>query len=508
MTRSKGYANNSLFFLLVLLLLIIISSCSKKLTVSTTPATSVDQFAFERDLFKTYVNEEITPLKGDFRVTVQKYNEAQAKFGSSKDTLIQNKIKELKGSINNSLPFNFKEAQLLEHFVSDTLTDDEIAANYYLQLINLANYEGKLKESLHYDSLMKLEYAAYMSDSHNLKMDRVAKTYAQLTELANKGLKEDEYLWETGLLYSELFTVTGPFDKGYPVLSYPFSFFRKLLRQYPDSPFADDADYQIMISYDKPEDRTSSADKFRWIENYTKFMSAYPTTNYTPDIYFKLAKLNLEYADQAELSDSQKMDYYNESRRYIDQIFSSYPDFAKATNLTYLNEKLNSAVYNLTWSFQIRTDKKEFLPGEPIVVTYDLKNTDNKAKRLPLTDAANYPNFITYVEYYPLKTDINRFSGKIVEFNIGNLSASGIYYSNSSAIGDLRKDTLIGSNKRYVEKWDILKTCRSSFESGIGKYNLLEEGNYRITSRAFADFEGSKQSNSVWIIIRRNPLSN
>ncbi len=501
---------NHLILLLLLFTAVIFSSCSKKVTVSKVADITPAQLAFERDLFKTYVNEEITPLKGDFRVTVQKFNEAQAKFGTSKDTLILNKIKELKGSINNSLPFNFNEAQQLVHFVSDTLRDDEIAANYYLRLINLANYEGKLKESLHYDSIMKNKYAGYRSDSHKFRMGKVADTYSKINDLTNKGLKEDEYLWQTGVLYSEMFAVTGPFDKGYPVLSYPFSFFRKLLRQYPDSPFADDADYRIMISHDKDEDRISSADQYRWIENYKKFLRAYPTTNCAPEIYERLATLHLQYAQQAELLEPDKQNSYDQSRLYISNLIKDYPQFAKEQKIDALSAQLDSALYIFTWSFQIRSDKKEYQPGEPVIITYDLKNTDTKEKKLSLLTGDDSPNFITYVEYFPLETDIIRYSGEVAKFNMKDLAETGLFVFRTKKTDYSRKDTLIGSNKRYIEKWDILKTSRSSFlESGVGSYKLTREGKYRITARALGDDEKSaKQSNSIWFTIRGNSLSN
>ncbi|HLN52139.1 MAG TPA: hypothetical protein VK212_00430 [Lentimicrobium sp.] len=508
MALSKRYSYNFTNSVLCFLIILTITACHNKLTIQEPPADA-SQLAFERDLFKTYVNEEITTLKGDFRVIVQKFNEAKTKFGSSKDTLIQNKIKELKASINNSLPFNFNEAQQLEHYVTDTLTDIEIAASYYLQLINLANYEGKLKESLYYDSIMQLNYAAFRSMDHKLRMGKVAETYSQLTGLEKQVLDQDEFLLKSGMLYRNLFMITGPFTSGKPILSYPNGFFRKLLKQYPNSPLADDADYLIMISYDYSD--ISIPNLVRWIRNYKKFLNAYPGTNYTPDIYKRLAELYLTYSQQKEIPDSEIQEYLNQSKYYIAQLNNKFPEFVKGNSIEGLNTQFNAAWYNFTWSLQIHSDKTEYQPGEPVIINYDLKNTDDKAKKYPLFSNPELPNFLSLVEYFPLNTDIARLAGvspQITAFD--NIDKSGIFIFRQGANDQGRYDTLIGVNKRYIEKWNILKSARISLNSAPGYYDLSKEGKYRITSKVLADSEilGTKLSNSLWITIRKIPLSN
>ncbi|GEM_PF-2622793 len=507
MNRFKVNCNSSIF-LLLLFIVIAISSCSKKTTVTKPPDINTAQLAFERDVFQTYVNEEITPLKGDFRTIVQKFIDTQTKFGSSKDTLIQVKLKELKGSINNSLPYNFNEANQLSHFVSDSVHDSIIEANYYIQLIKLAGYEGRLRESLHYDSVMKIRYPSFRTEAQAFRMNKVADTYTKLNDLGNQQLKEDEYLWKTGVLYKDLFIVTGPFDKGKPLLSYPFSFFRKLLRSYPDSPYADDADYEIMISYDQNEE--GAEDQLRWISNYNKFLNAYPGTNCTPDIFKRLAEIHLQYAGHQELSESEREASYLQSRDYIDRLFKKFPDFAKEQDIKTLNDRLNVVWDYFTWSLQIRSDKKEYRPGDPIIITYDLKNSDNKTKKLSLFENISTPNFITLVEYFPLNTDISRYSAMLPEINRDELLKSGLYSVTQSFYDTDKQDTLIFENKRYIEKWNILMDSRISYDSIRGHYDLSKEGKYRITAKAFKDYETAEGelSNSIWVTIIKNPLSN
>jgi hypothetical protein len=509
MIHCKELGNLQLI-LLLLFVAILLSSCSKKTTVTISPQKTPSQLAFERDVFQTYVSEEITPLKGDFRTTVYKFNDANAKFGSSEDTLILLKLKELKESTNNSLPFNFTEASQFTYFVSDTVNDTTIIANYYLQLTNLANYEGKLAESLHYDSILLKSYPTFRSDAHIARMDKVAETYNKLQLLEKQRLKDDELLWQTGLLYKDLFLITGPFINGSPALFFPLSFFRKLLRHYPDSPYADDADYQIMISHDKPEDLITREDQLRWIANYQKFLNAYPGTNCTPYIYQRLAELYLIYSQNEDLQYSVQLSSYEQSKSYLDMLLKNFPKFANDSSIIRLTDEYTEAWNLFTWSFQIRADKREYHPGEPVMITYDLKNTDKQAKILSLFANIDVPNFITIVEYFPIGTDENRYLGKQPVIRQDGIAPKGastdIFKINRTQVEYLKTDTLVSANKRYIEKWDIQQNALLSFNQSAGSYSMKEEGKYRITAFAFDDIGSnkSKQSNSIWITVRKN----
>lgn len=446
---------------------------------------NVKQLVLEETPFFSEVSEVISTFKGDFRASYDKYCEIYQKYSTNNNIRVQQKLKELKESLIILLPSSFYTSKELELYLTDTIKDKYLIANYYLHMVKQATYEGMLKEVLHYDSLMLANYPAMRTLSYTTKIAAVRRADEMLAIINKSGAPEDEKLWETGSLYYKLHRIAGPQGKNGINMTYPFSFLKRLKNKYPESQYADNAEF-FMIRHVEEEILAAGDEKMieKVINEYHALLNKYPNSELCPDMYHRLAWLYVNV--RTDVPD--KLKNIEQARDCINKILNEYPAYPVNHSLDGLDKQIITSLDKANWELKLILDKRTYNLYEPVVITYELKNTGSNAKSVSIP-LGNLPGFALTIERFDLFSDY--------------------YYAPAEFDPDYRvfdkgtKDTLIKPNGIYTEKWNILATARSTTMTPPGKYVLSQEGRYRITAKPTdSSYNGYLQSNTIWITIR------
>ncbi len=451
-------------------------------------ATDVLPLAREESKFTNYVNDQVVNFKGDFRSAYWKFEEVRTHFIEVTNERIQKKIAELKLSIPTLLPYSFLETKELEKFCNDTITDEYLKASYYLHAINMANYEGKLSEALYYDSKLVAKYPNFRTAGHKLMMDEVRKSLAELDVINASRVSEDEKLWNTGQLFYRLFFYTGPQTRSSIInMSYPFSILKRLLVSYPDSQFSDDAEFLILhyreTAYTEKGDNSIN---YKAIAEYVALLNKYPDTEYAPAIYDRIARL---YYSAIPPNGDAAAENLKLALLYANRIKDEHPQYAASNSIEELMSDIDAALKKANWGLSITAYKKYYEPEEPVIIEFQLMNTDNIAKPFSIPIDRTVPGFMISVERYASHRDI-------VEATI-YLQPDFREYNRAVV------DTIIQPGKSYTEQWDITSKARSSNDLPPGKF-VLPEGRYKITAKVREHDKDYPESNSIWITVRKN----
>lgn len=439
----------------------------------------------ERPFFK-YVSDELTRHTGDFRSSYNKYSEIESKYSRSKNSRILQKIDELKISLADLLPYNYRQSLEMSQYITDTLKDQEITAAYYFHLVEMAIYEGKLAEALHYDSILMREFPSHRNNDHILVMDKVKQTSEYISGINKSGVPADQKQWEKSRALYDLFLEAGPTKKDGEVnLTYPFAELKKLKREYPSSQFCDNVDY-LILSYIE-ESAVKSKDEALYLKvmnEYNALITKYPHSELIPDFLNRLALMNYRYPFDI----AQKNKFLKAAQSTVKEIEDKYPGYYNDNRLTELNSAISKALEYSEWEFRVKAPKKILRSGEPVYIFFSLTNTGTSSKSLPLFSDTNIPNFIVTVDRYGLYGD----------FLIEHLT----FQPDFSLFNKTFTDSVIAPGMVYEQSIDLLTKCRNSFEAPPGRFVLPAESRYKITATPVNSLYGQYiRPATIWITI-------
>ena len=98
-----------------------------------------------------------------------------------------------------------KEKSRNEKIFNELIKEEDIKASVYLQLVELANQQGKLDESIYFDSVLIQNYPRYRSSYFKEQMHQVHKCKSTIDSLNKIKIPADKKLFEIGSAYYELF---------------------------------------------------------------------------------------------------------------------------------------------------------------------------------------------------------------------------------------------------------------------------------------------------------------
>lgn len=278
----------------------------------------------------------------DFSGSYNSYKILHTKFSNSQSKRIQFHLNDIKESLKWRLPKNFEEIKSLEKYILDSINDTEIIALFYLQAIRVANHNGKLKESLGFDSILNHSYPDFITDYHSSQMREVAKSYKSITSINSSSLPPDEKLWLSGKAYYDLFLHIGPETEVSSIdMTFPFLFLESLLKKYPKSNYADDAEFLILSHIEGgSHEGGDNSYNLTAIEKYKSIIKKYPDTEFTPEIYHKISELY--YSCDSAYVDNLK--YYKIAMKYADKIIANYPSYKKVKAVVGLKEEIERSI--------------------------------------------------------------------------------------------------------------------------------------------------------------------
>lgn len=450
---------------------------------SDSDKVDVTKLILQETPFFSYVSEELTLFTGgDIRSSYEKFLEINSRFQKSPNKRIQDKLTELKASLPALLPYSFDQAKTLERFCTDTVRDNDVIAGFYLHMIKMAIYEGRLKDALYYDGLLSNKYPDSGNEAHTSIIQKVKQTDAYLSSLS-KDLPEDEYLWLTGKAYYDLFLVAGPVGKGNINMTFPFSFLKKLKKNFPAGNYADNADY-LMLSHIEGMASGDANLYQKVLKEYKALMLKYPTSELQPHFMERFAKMAFHYKPE----DGNRIKYLEESQKYLTDLQNAYPAYFRDNNIQSLSMEVEEGLSKCRWKFSVDTRKKSLNLNEPVVLTFTMTNIDSIPKALKVSDDAGIPNFIISVQHYGLYADY-----LIEELTI---QPDFRYYIKSVS------DTSVAPGASYSETWNIRDRARNSFSQPAGKFVFNQAGRYKITCQPINDsFSGFIKPETITITL-------
>jgi hypothetical protein len=446
---------------------------------------AASKISTEEEDFENYLRlNDINRM--DFKTYYKFFKGLQKRFSSAESEMVKRWINGYTEGLWGFLPNDFASLIALERYVMDSVEEDRIKALYYLNVVKLANHSGRLNASLYYDSLLIARFPESRDEYYEGQMAEVAKSKVKIDSILDLKQAVDRRLWSLGKAYYELFSYIGPVTEASAIdMKYPFTYFDTLLRQYPASEYADDAEY-IILKHNEGSSHEGGDNSYNLtaIELYKAFLKKYPGTEFTPEIYYLISSL-YEYC---ESTFAEKRTYLKLGLQYIDTIKKEYSLFAEQYKVTDLERTLRYYLDRAMWELHIKAEKQDYEIDELINITFELKNIDHKPKKIRLLKDKELSNFVLDIVWFSF--DERKYNGQDCYFK-----ASAEAYNKELA------DTLIGSDKSYSESLNICSNVLKIDEQR-GIFSLDRPGRYRIIAyKMDYKFDLFVPSNELWINI-------
>jgi hypothetical protein len=453
-------------------------------------AYNIDRLILEEDGFKRYTDSlQIYKWDNDFVSYYRSYRTIQAKFGLSTNKRIKSALESFRNGAVYKTPCSTKELLELTNTYLDNIQEEDIKASIYLKLVTLSNYEGRLKESLKFDAILKQDFPGYRTAYHIQQMNEVAASYDRIKKISSSAAAPDEKLWKLGNAYYNLFLHVGPETEASTInMKFPFHYFEKLIRQYPGSRYADNAEFMI-LSHQEGSSHEGGDNSYNLeaIEKYRKFLKKYPGSALTPDVWYAIGRLYFEC--DADFADKPK--YYELAKTFMLKLTSKYPKYSKIKDARNLLQEIEKYLPGVLWDLEIESDKKEYSSIDPVFIFFRLKNISGQPKTITISADKNISNFALWIERYPFDEHATTLERIILERSIGEYIKS-------------KKDTIIGPGKYYSEKWNIKINARDDWSYAPGYFKIETEGRYKIN--AYSPGNRTDQpipSNTIWITVSK-----
>lgn len=442
----------------------------------------------EEEGFKKLIDSLEIYNNSDYKKGFNSYKILSSRYNASSNKWILEQLDNIKESISWLLPYEFDKLKLFENYVIDSIDDDYFIAEFYLKAIMRANHCGKLKESLHYDSILTISYPNFRDINLKKEMAEVESGFKNYKIILSTKEPEDENLWKLGMFFYELFFKIGPITEASTYeMSYPFTYFDSLVEKYPNSKYADDAEF-LMLKHIEGGSHEGGDNSYNLdaIEAYKALLRKYPHSEFKPEIYHKISDL---YSN-CESTDEDRPGYYKLALDYIDKILNEFPNYSQTNEINNMKKELEQSLSDVLWKFIIQSDKVTYDLNEPIIITFSLKNIDSKPKPIELSEDRDIPNFYIDIIKHWVNNNIDSYEMIYIE-------------NNTKEYNKKTKDSIINIDMIYSESWNIKLTARNNKWDPPGRFNLNKEGRYKI--QAYCSMSGGEEillSNEIWINIK------
>lgn len=297
---------------------------------------------------------------------------------------------------------------------------------------------------------------------------RLKKAKEQLQSIKSDELTEAEKLFRLGKTYYEMFKVYWNYGEVGINTEYPFSYYMKLLADFPDSEWADNAEFE-MLRYRQicSQEGGDNGSNLSNIKKYENFLKEYPDTELhhmvqciVSSLYYHLMK----GADKGCMY-PEDLGYLNKADSIIQQIPDDFKDYEYIDNL---RKGIKESIEKYSWKINMELDFMTFSQGDSVVISFSLENMYIKPQKISLKSEKGIPNFGVYIK------DSSRYPNHFTET---------FPYVENKEIGDIESyEYTVNVHDRYFEKWDITKTIGVNyFGVLIGHYKFSASGRYEIT---------------------------
>ncbi|MGE5557525.1 MAG: tetratricopeptide repeat protein [Bacillota bacterium] len=316
---------------------------------------------------------------------------------------------------------------------------------------------GQPEKALFYYNTLAAEFPSGIFFAAFLPEDvkRLENVCAKLGELNKEtGITGDEKLWRLGRIYSEYCEVSWNREENYFDYGCAHGFFKELVEKFPQSRWADNAEYRIFEDYEGLAHEGGDFTSFNCINEYKRLLKKYPSGDIAPVIKLHLAEHYLRYAETAE-GNPRVNRHLEEARGYCREILQDRSSEIYRKEALDLSGKIGEYLAKHCWLLRMEL-KSWYRARERIAVTLVLQNTGEQGKIVFLDD--EYPNFIV---------SLQRGGKEDVQFIKAFLDGGKIP-------GGVRA---LNPGETYTEKCDLRRMVLTG--NGYGRFKLLP-GEYRI----------------------------
>jgi hypothetical protein len=348
------------------------------------------------------------------------------------------------------------EASLLKILSNPQVDTSGLHEKVVEQLMLLYLKNGDLKKALKLGTEFSKKHpeSVYILQ-HRSGMTSLDVCLKSLDSLNGAGLPGDELLWAKGQVLRKFCTSQDFREEEGSIynLEMADSMYQKLIRQYPTSPRAEDADFQLI--QDSFSDEGGNNENPEEIQQWKKYLKKYPRTKRRAEVLLQMVSaLGQEPADL-----KQALKWMAEGEKLNPELFSSQGNQST-------REELQRQLDQLELVLGIQILKNPVRTGEPVRVNFTVKNTGASTKKIQVCTDSGHPNVILQVT--PEGTGENCVRSVVF--------AEGPFPANPKH--QVFKPKNLGAGKTYSETWDITKTACKYGVPNLGGYVFDHPGTY------------------------------
>ncbi len=377
-------------------------------------------------------------------------------------------------SLTSRLKYVFRirdrsEIELFENILAEG-TDPQMREAIYYGLICGYSLNGDPKKALDYHKKLRTsnEKSIFLNFVSDSDLVHLKKADHQLDSLNTINIHEAEKFYKLGKLYYEMFMLSWNYGEVGINTEFPFSFYKQILSDYPESEWADNAEYEMLKYHQICSGEGGDTDSnLSYIKKYDDFLKKYPDT----DLYLMVhcIKSSLYYslmkgADKGCMY-PEDLGYLNKADSIIQQVPKDFRDYEYIDNL---RKGIKESIEKYSWKINMELDFTIFSQGDSIVISFSLENMYNKPQKISLKSEKGIPNFGVYIK------DSSKYPNHFTET---------FPYVENKEIGDIKSyEYTVNVHDKYCEKWDITKKISVNyFNVLMGHYVFSKIGRYEIT---------------------------
>ncbi len=420
---------------------------------------------FEKDRLALHVES----VQRDFYRTIAAHRLLKSLYGDSTNPIIQKTLADEPWGASYAL-FVATDSVLLRvenDYEQGRFAPDELPI-VVSNLFAFYGKKGRLEEALLLAD--NTAYAPFFENEHYGKLHLVRETKYQLDSILDSGAPPDEILYAAGKVWLRYCQYSGWFYDEFdgPNIALANRHFRELLRQYPESRWADNAAYDTLTYADFVGEHVEELDRSkreRAVSAFNQILLDYPATDCRPKILLRLAKLvqgSRWYESEIRQRGLKTAD------EYLRELAELTPDVAVAKEAQAVQQRENFSRWSKAWIFSVQPEKPVFKLGGPLRFVVRFTNVSGSTQTLDSLFMRDWPELL-YL--------------RMTQFREENCRAHwGDFKSERAIKKDNYRALSVPSGSHYEEIVELMPASANWSQNPLGKFDMTLPADYRISA--------------------------
>jgi hypothetical protein len=351
----------------------------------------LSKYAEENKVFNKMYHELFKDI--DLEVEAKKRQQIVEIFKKSSNPFIAEKIKQLTQNLYGNV--NFEQQNDID-FVNAEIKKGNLdslqTSSFYNKISRFYARKLEIKKAKFYST----KYCNFTKQKPINAFPKFVVFCQKLDSLKNTKPSEDAFMYSYAKILYDYAIRNDDFESSsmYDV-SYAETQYQKLIKKYPNSPWADDAEFDdLMIQlYHYCEGGCSyNMNDLKRLDN---FISKYPTSEHIPEILCSAASICIQsYDENPEIQTKNA----RIGLTYLTKIKENYPEFLDNESYKQIQKEYDNFI-PLHWKVCEGTSKTKYKSGETISFVLTLQNINDTAQVFTTQLANDYPVF-SMAAYY------------------------------------------------------------------------------------------------------------